>query len=374
MKFISMLLLSMSPLLSIHAFAYPEMVRAGYVNCNSCHVSMNGGGVLNDYGRKLSKEELALWKNPSEKSTEEQALYGVMADSPIQKWLKLGGDVRSVYYYVNSANVEMGETILMQADFQAAATFDQWTLVGAAGVTQTAPGKTVEFLSRNHYLLYELSDEIHFRAGKFIPAYGINTPDHTSLTRSPLELGYNYESYNVEASYISEKWNWFASGIFGRPDDTTLNQDKGFAIQGSYSTSERVKFGLNTWYGKKVDTSRWLFGGFAMVGFTKEFFGSTEIDVKSYKDSDHGIATTQKLSYELTDGLWLYGMQEYGTTNIPATYNTTSQVYGAGFQFFPRTHFEFNLAYEKILNQSVAGARNTFTGMDTIWLMSHFYL
>jgi len=50
----------------IFAHAYPEMARAGYVNCNSCHISVNGGGILNDYGRELSKEELAVWKSKDE--------------------------------------------------------------------------------------------------------------------------------------------------------------------------------------------------------------------------------------------------------------------------------------------------------------------
>ncbi len=361
-------------LFSQQAFAYPEMARTGYVNCNSCHISLNGGGILNDYGRKLSKEEIAVWKNPDEKSTEEQFLYGVMGETPIQKWLKLGGDVRSVYYYVNSPRSISGQTLLMQADFQAAAVKDKWTIVAAAGVSQDAPGKEVEFQSRNHYLMYEINDEVHLRGGKFIPAYGITTPDHITLTRDPLELGYNFESYNLEASYISDRWNWFGTGVFGRPDDKSLDQDQGFAIQGAYLFSEKVKVGLNTWYGKKDVSSRWLLGGFAIAGITEKLFGSTEIDVKSYKDSDHGIATTQKLSYELIEGLWLYGMQEYGTSNVPSSADLTTQVYGGGFQFFPRTHFEFNVAYEKIINGSKSGTQTASTSMDTIWLMSHFYL
>lgn len=359
---------------SHNAFAFPEMARTGYVNCNSCHVSLNGGGVLNDYGRKLSKEEVAVWKNPDEKSNEEQFLYGVMGESPIQKWLKMGGDVRSVYYYVNSPDSEVGKTILMQADFQAAAIKDHWTLVAAAGVSQKAPGKTVDFLSRNHYLQYEMNDQIHFRGGKFIPAYGITTPDHITLTRSPLELGYNFESYNFETSYISDQWNWFATGILGRPDDKKLNQDRGFALQGAFAPTERIKFGLNTWYGKKDNSSRWLFGGFVIAGITERLFGSSEIDVKSYLDGDHGIATTQKLSYEILEGLWFYGTQEYGTTNRPNSPGVTTQTYGGGFQFFPRTHFEFNVAYEKILNRNDSSTNNASVGTDTLMLMSHFYL
>src|SRR4051794_39985225 len=36
------------------ASAFPENIRHGYINCNSCHVNPNGQGLLNAYGRELS--------------------------------------------------------------------------------------------------------------------------------------------------------------------------------------------------------------------------------------------------------------------------------------------------------------------------------
>ena len=48
------------------AQAFPEMIRLGYVNCTSCHVSPNGGGLLTDYGRSISSEALSTWAKPKE--------------------------------------------------------------------------------------------------------------------------------------------------------------------------------------------------------------------------------------------------------------------------------------------------------------------
>ena len=45
--------------------AFPEMIRHGYINCNACHVSPAGGGLLTAYGRTISKELLsrpAIWQ------------------------------------------------------------------------------------------------------------------------------------------------------------------------------------------------------------------------------------------------------------------------------------------------------------------------
>jgi len=133
---------------SEHAFAFPEMARAGYVNCSSCHLNLAGGGLLNDYGRQLSLEELAVWKSSDKSSKENQFGFGVMDDSPIQKWLKLGGDFRGVYYYVNSQKYSSAKYILMQSDFQAAAVKEKWTLLATLGVTQLNAGQTVEFIPR----------------------------------------------------------------------------------------------------------------------------------------------------------------------------------------------------------------------------------
>ena len=41
--------------------AFPEMVRHGYANCITCHISPDGGGVLTAYGRSLSREVLSTW-------------------------------------------------------------------------------------------------------------------------------------------------------------------------------------------------------------------------------------------------------------------------------------------------------------------------
>ena len=37
------------------AFALPTMIRIGYSECASCHISPQGGGPLNTYGRGIDK-------------------------------------------------------------------------------------------------------------------------------------------------------------------------------------------------------------------------------------------------------------------------------------------------------------------------------
>ena len=353
------------------AHAFPEMVRYGYVNCNSCHVSLTGGGLLNDYGREISREKLALFKSSDEKSTEQDFAYGALDGTDFQKYIKAGGDVRSVYYYVDTPTTKTAQTIFMQGDLEAAYVSKRLTIDGTLGSEQPGYAQNVQFVSRRHYLSYAATDEFSVRAGKYIPAYGINTDNHTALTRDPLQLGPDHESYNLEASYQTENWSVIATGLFGRFDDQQSVQDRGGAVQGSYSPNEHMKLGANVWYGKQLSQSRTLAGPFAMIGLTNKLYFQTEVDfqfIRAPSIPQNGVETTQKLSYELLEGIWAFGQQEYGKSDYIAQIDAT-ETYGFGFQIFPRSHFDFQLFYEK---SRLGGTTADFD--DVAWFMAHFYL
>ena len=40
------------------AFALPTMIRLGYSECTACHISPQGGGLLNPYGRGIDREKV----------------------------------------------------------------------------------------------------------------------------------------------------------------------------------------------------------------------------------------------------------------------------------------------------------------------------
>ena len=356
------------------AHAFPEMVRYGYVNCNSCHISLTGAGLLNDYGREISREKLALFKSSDEKSTEQQFAYGAMADAPIAKYLKLGGDVRSVYYYENDDTHREGRTILMQGDTEAAVIVDKFTVDGTLGIEQPIPGKTVDFISRRHYVQYAVSDQLNVRVGKYSPAFGIKNDEHLFLTRGQLQFGDNFESYNLELSYITDQWNVFVTGVDGRYDSRRTQQDRGATAQVSFAPTEKMKVGVNAWYGEQeIGQTRWILGAFGMLGLTSKLYASSEVDFRLLSPNpttarQKGVATTQKFSYEALEGLWINVVQEYGKLNFLSEL-TQQENYGIGFEIFPRSHFEFDVMYEK---SRQGGPTQSFA--DYFYFVSHFYL
>src|SRR5579872_5347575 len=93
------------------AFAFPELVRHGYVNCTSCHVSPSGGGALTEYGRQLSADVLSM----SSYEGEGGFLHGA---AKLPEWLAVGGDVRAIQIYRSTPQATQWRFLFMQADYE----------------------------------------------------------------------------------------------------------------------------------------------------------------------------------------------------------------------------------------------------------------
>ena len=132
---------------------------------------------------------------------------------------------------------------------------------------------------------------------------------------------------------------------------------------------------MNAWYGQdELNNQRVLLGGFALLGLTEHLVFETDFDFPSVKagaapnNTENGVYTSQKISYELFTGVWPYLIQEYGKRSF-IDETTMSERYGIGFQIFPRTHFEFDFLFEEKRD-----GNNATPYTDYAYLMSHFYL
>jgi hypothetical protein len=345
------------------AHAFPEMIRHGYINCTTCHVSPTGGGVLTEYGRQLSKEVLSTWGVDGE----EAFAYRIVKPP---EWLNLGGDYRSVYVYRDTPAFRDGRSIFMQADLQAAATYQKWTAYLSLGYQD--PKSAVDLgdhlISRDHYLIFRPTDEINVRAGKFMPAFGIRSPDHILITRRTLRIDdENMESYNVEGSYISDTYSVYGTIITGRPDDLSQKRERGASLVASRAFAEKYKAGFSYYTGSFDTERRQVLGPFGMLGFTPHLYLLSEADLQLLPGSS-GFAMSNRLAYEVIQGLHVYGQQEFGRLDFGRP-KTRVISYAIGTQFFPRPHFELNLSWSKQQNLS---AFEDFT--DYAYVLFHFYL
>lgn len=348
-------------------WGFPEMVRHGYSNCISCHVSPTGGGVLTQYGRELSREVL------SSRGSEGESDFAYRAVRP-PSWLNLGGDLRGMGYYRDTPRFSQGQLTLMQADLEAAMTYKKLTAVGTLGYQNSPriPSIKDSLISRRHYLNYRPTDELSIRAGRFQAAYGINLPDHAVTTKRGLGWNESTETYNFETAWIGELFNLYVTGVLGRPDAPELNREQGVAMVSSVSFDNSSKVGMSYFYGANSLGGRHLTGPFGVLGFSPHFFLLVEFDFQSLRsssfsvNSQFGFVNYQRLDYEFVQGFHGYLTQELSRLNFSDS-DSLSKIFGIGIQYFPRPHFELNLSWQIQTHALRVGYA------DFAFLMLHFY-
>ncbi len=193
--------------------AEPMFLAKQYTRCTACHYSPTGGGLLTPYGRLLSHRELsstgtsavAPVAGAEDSPRGEQAfLYGALGSAlgPVH----LGLELRPSHLRIGFPGGHTDINFLMNADLIAAVQQHGWTAYGSVGREpplghQQSGGEPVAaFISYEHWIGYETEDGLGFRAGRFLPAYGIRFSDHSAYSRTYLDLDRNDQVYGLEVS------------------------------------------------------------------------------------------------------------------------------------------------------------------------------
>ena len=349
------------------------MVRHGYTNCTACHISPSGGGVLTEYGRELSRAILSHWGTENE--IESSFAYKIIKQP---EWLNLIGLYRNLYAYQNTPFISQGMYIFMQNDIEGAANTanHEWYFDLSLGYENKPTDLSAwdHVISRRNYINYRPTEQLSFRAGRFYPDYGILTPDHVIPIKRDLGWDEGQESYNLEAAWLGEKVNLFATVVLGRPDQPSLNRETGFALSPSVVLGDNYKVGISYFNGNGPTTNRNVAGPWAILGFTHRFFLLSEFDFQEQASksgsftTQHGAVDYQRLDYEVIQGFHVYLTQDFSQLNFH-DFQTLHNSFGVGTQIFPRPHFEVNLSWQKLRAIPVA---NSYT--DFAWVMFNFYL
>ena len=182
---------------------FPGRSAGATAICVTCHHNIGGGGVLTPYGRQLSRELLSTWGDEDEA----EFAYGTVG---LPSWLSLGGDVS---YMATSQHAFE----LVQADVEAAAQHDRLLAVASVGrVGDTSDPMGLGWLSRRHYLQVGLTRSLSIRGGRFLPVYGVWNGDASVATRTG--LGWDHDTYNVEANWVTDRWSAAAAAIVADAD------------------------------------------------------------------------------------------------------------------------------------------------------------
>ena len=343
-------------------FSYPEMIRHGYNNCTSCHVSPTGGGVLTEYGRSLSEEVMSVWSAKGESGF----LYGAL---PTTQRFQLGGDIRGLRLQQSSSRKSTGKTVFMQGDLEGALKLGKWSALVSAGVEE-GEKDSLSLISRRHWMGYQVNENILVRAGKFQRAFLFNTAEHETLIKQASGMDVGTETYNIEGSYLSEGGEFFLTANLGRPDKTSLDVESGTTVKGAVMIGKISKVGLQYDYERNSQRTQHLMGPYLALGLSERAVILTEAALnrgaRTGTEVGNGLTTYTRLSYEPYRGVWIYGIHEWTQPNFKDP--TAFHVGSLGVQLFPRPHFEFNFMVQRQWLPEPAGK------MDLALLVGHYYL
>ncbi|RZA07230.1 MAG: hypothetical protein EOP11_08290 [Proteobacteria bacterium] len=349
------------------AQAFPEMIRHHYVNCNSCHVSPNGGGLLNEYGRGMSAEVLSTWNYENEALF----LHGLVKPGKLPAAVNIGGDIRALQVHRESKSVREGRYILMQAQLEAAIAAGPFTAVAAFG--QANRENHIEAGLPRFYLMASVTDNLVIRAGRFLPAFGINHAQHTYPTRGALGFGFPARQ-TIEANYSGDQWHGALSASESEANPRTGEKERGVAFQIERFLSDKFRVGYSVWNGQSERQKRWVNSVHGILGFNERLYLLSEIAWQSRRPilpataRENGIYQFNRFGFEVVKGVHLLAIQEYTMADLK---KSDSQVisFGAGALWYPRPHFEFELTFNQ---KKTLRASPDFE--DYAYLMAHYYL
>jgi hypothetical protein len=243
--------------------AYPNMIRLGYVQCSACHVSPQGGGVLNLYGKGIDYAQTLRADEPpgAERSADAKArfLYDVRAQLGIDRQ----PDAAAVY----GLNTSFRTAVALTAQQQVVYAFS----VRSPNLsTSRQMGATSLGMSRL-YWTYQPRDGVALVVGRDELPSGLGLPGASSFYRSANEPSVSSTPTQVKLFWWNKRWQvaTYGYGPDGNETDPRFEARGAGALVGATVWKDRAVVGVTTRVSKSDAYDRQNAGVFARVGLTE---------------------------------------------------------------------------------------------------------
>ena len=195
-----------------------------------------------------------------------------------------------------------------------------------------------------------------FRAGRFLPAYGVRFADHTMFNRSFLGLAQYDQVYGVEVSHTRGRYLTQVSLGPGRAE--SVIDDDGRA---AFTATGRVQIDLGIAddggglgpLSRRVGPRSTLGSAGLAFGFapTSRITTWTQVDGQFREGAgDTSYVLVNETSLEVYRGLWLTVTPQARVGGGEAVPDIVR--FGVGTVFLPRTHFNVNINYYRDDNRT----------------------
>jgi hypothetical protein len=343
------------------AAAYPEFIGYGYSSCVTCHYNTQGMGPLNDYGRALFAAEISSRALFDDSTTDEQLgeSAGFLGKKQLPFWFRPSIKYRGLWFNTDPGSIENRKRfVVMQQDLNLALhdREQRFTFVGNLGWAQRAgagPYRSEVWLSREHYLRWQMSKEWWLSVGMLDKVFGIRQIDHTAYSREKLGLNnYRTTEYTLTHGAVLQ-WNQAEREItlhafMGNYNEQEDLRQKGASVMAEWQTAENSRTGGSLLYSTSENVVQTRYALHQRLGLSH---GSALLAEAGYHRDENKNAQTWATGYYaytqsnilLTRGYNFVSLAEYymGKTNQGAAPDQFR--WGLGFLTFPLPRVEIRL-------------------------------
>jgi hypothetical protein len=256
------------------AMGLPTMIRLGYPNCASCHVSPQGAGLLNLYGRSVDQAQSMIGgeyqpsENPFVRDINlegriNQDFRIVMQQQDTSTTNKAGTQLfRSRFMYRNATELGQG--------FRFTGTITgENTAVPRPTLVYDPPVHSAEIFFNTALLSYRATPTLEFAAGRDQLPTGVNISDLSYFIRSRNRIGYYDSPTQVKAFWWGKRYATTPYAYAPGGNERTGEHESGGGVLAEVDVlgKQKTVVGVNVLHGTARNDSRTLVGPYARLGF-----------------------------------------------------------------------------------------------------------
>lgn len=357
-------------------YSYPKFAAYTGEKCQSCHVNPTGGGMRNLYGVKYSKDNLyfKFWEKAN-KTTE--------IDPQLTKSISMGSDMRMIFIddQTGEGNPNFNTFFQMQGDLYVNAQLNKYiNLMVAPGlyIPNTYGPNPLPTKYEIYGMVSNLPAGLYFKAGRFIPNFGVKIAEHRAYNRMFNDM---YTPYASDAGIevgISPSFFTLTAGFSNgssvninnqRNNSFDFDNQKQVTVSGDFrwaSKKSKYTFGLGGSFlsnpfkydpTNNINALRQMAAGFISIGLFERvaIIGELAYNRLDIRDS---VATRSDLrtifgeiNIRVSKGLELKAQYENYDNALGIKNNTTErQRYSFGAVFYPLTGLEVESIFRLVRN------------------------
>jgi hypothetical protein len=370
---LSALLLSAGILFSTSSEAYPDFISYGYKSCLTCHYNGQGSGPLNDYGRALFASEFTSDALTSKKPDQLADESGFLGSTELPWWIRPGFKYRGLLLRSDLGSPKaLDRWINMQGDLDLVFNFDKkselafifnygYVPTPRRFVSSREP-KPSNYLSKQHYLRWQMQRGLMLYAGLFDKIFGIRHADHTAYNRSTIGLGQSDQSHGIALQSSSEMYDISGGFFMGNLSQDRELRQVGGSLMGEYYLDKTYTIGASALQSESDFKKETRYAVHSRLGFAKG--KSFILEVGLFENaSKTSIVKSNKGYYTFLEGLvglskgynFLTTYQIY-KPDVETTDGILTNRLSLGFLIFPwqRTEMRF-----EVVNVRSVAAQNT---------------